>query len=68
MQLHEFLNSALKPEIYQRKGQRFMNCLRQYRPDLEAQLAGETIDPFYDDSRLGAAILWVKDNWDKEAQ
>jgi hypothetical protein len=65
MTLYEFLSKALKPEIYQRKGQRFMNTLAMHRPDLEAKLAAEGIDPFYDDSRLVAAIQWVKDNWER---
>lgn len=66
MKLHEFLDHALKPEIYQRKGQRFMNVLSAHRPDLEKRLAGEVLDPFYDDRRLHAAIQWVKDNWEDE--
>lgn len=67
MQLQEFLARALQPEIYQRKGQRFMNMLRVHRPDIEQRLYLEEINPFYDDSKLYAAIQWVKDNWDKEA-
>jgi hypothetical protein len=66
MQLQEFLARALQPEIYQRKGQRFMNMLRVHRPDIEQRLYLEEINPFYDDSKLYAAIQWVKDNWDKE--
>jgi hypothetical protein len=66
MNLQEFLAHALKPEIYQRKGQRFMNMLSTHRPDLEERLAGEVLDPFYDDRRLHAAIQWVKDNWGGE--
>lgn len=67
MKLHEFLNTALKPEIYQRKGQRFMNTLRVHRPELEQRLTGEPLDPFYDDRRLHAAIQWVKENWEKKS-
>jgi len=67
MKLHEFLNTALKPEIYQRKGQRFMNTLRVHRPDLEQRLAGEPLDPFYDDSKVPGAIQWVKENWEKKS-
>jgi len=68
MKLHEFLNHALKPEIYQRKGQRFMNVLQIHRPDLSARLTGEPLDPFYDDRKLFAAIQWVKENWDPETK
>lgn len=66
MQLQEFLARALQPEIYQRKGQRFMNMLRVHRPDIEQRLYLEEINPFYDDSKLYAAIQWVKDNWGEE--
>jgi hypothetical protein len=82
MNLYEFLAHALEPEIYQRKGQRFMNMLYEYRPDLEDELRGcdararllerelgaphRSLNPFYDDSKLPAAIQWVKDNWGEE--
>ena len=65
MKLHEFLAHALKPEIYQRKGQRFMNMLRIHRPDLEERLISTnmTLDVFYDDSKLWTAVEWVRNNW-----
>lgn len=66
MTLHEFLAHALKPEIYVRKGQRFMNMLRVHRPDLEEQIAGTENDPFYVDELLWTAVEWVKDNWGEE--
>lgn len=76
--LHAFMAHALKPEIYQRKGQRFMNCLRIYRPDLATSFfaAAHALievrraldeglrDPFYVDEALPAAIAWVRDNWE----
>lgn len=62
--LHAFMAHALKPEIYQRKGQRFMNCLQIYRPDLAAIFYPAAQDPFYDDAALPAAIAWVRDNWE----
>lgn len=68
--LHAFLSHALKPEIYQRKGQRFMNCLRIYRPDLangaeDGAACGLFTDPFYADEALPGAIAWVRDNWER---
>ena len=68
--LHEFLTIALKPEIYQRKGQRFMNMLRIHRPDLEEKLlsTNKKLDVFYDDSRLWATVKWVEENWDSETK
>ena len=70
MQLHEFLAHALKPEIYQRKGQRFMNMLSTHRPDLDELLRSTdvTLNVFYDDTKLWRAVEWVKDNWDFEAK
>lgn len=65
MKLHEFLAHALKPEIYQRKGQRFMNMLRIHRPDLEERLISTNmaLDVFYDDAKLWTAVEWVRNNW-----
>lgn len=79
--LYAFMAHALKPEIYQRKGQRFMNCLQIYRPDLAtsflnlvhtdpevrraAGLDDSLRDPFYVDEALPVAIAWVRDNWNK---
>lgn len=60
--LHAFMVHALKPEIYTSKGQRFMSCLRTYRPDL-AIAAGGPVSVA--DEALPVAIAWVRDNWDK---
>ena len=65
--LHEFLTRALKPEIYQRKGQRFANHLSLVRPDLLEALKQHNIDPFYDDSKLWAAVAYVRDNWEMQS-
>lgn len=62
--LHEFLTRALKPEIYQRKGQRFANHLHAIRPDLLDALTVRRLDPYHDDSLLNAAIAYVVDRWD----
>ena len=80
--LHAFLAHALKPEIYQRKGQRFMNCLRIYRHELHGDFCtlahtdpehrramglDESLrDPFYNDEALPGAIAWVRDNWENK--
>ena len=82
MKLHEFLAHALKPEIYQRKGQRFMNMLHEYRPDLDELLRDtdararlltrergappRTLNVYYDDTMLWRTVQWVKDNWGEE--
>ena len=62
--LHEFLTRAFKPEVHQRKGQRFANHLSLVRPDLLEGLKQRNIDPFYDDTQLWAAVAYVRDNWD----
>ena len=69
--LHTFMERALQPEIYQRKGQRFMNCLRIYRPDLATRFSldeslGRVLDPFFNDEALPGAIEWVRDNWENK--
>lgn len=66
MTLREFLTVALRPEIYQRKGQRFANHLSLVRPSLLEGLKQRNIDPFYDDTKLWAAVAYVRDAWDRQ--
>ena len=47
-----------------RKGQAFFNCLEDFRPDLAALIRGTEIDPFYDDSKVDAAIEYVVERWE----
>lgn len=68
MQLREFMAAALKPEIYQRKGQRFANQLTLHRPKLMEALREAGLDPFHDDSKLWAAVEWVKQHWEDTDQ
>lgn len=46
-----------------RKGQYFFNKLACVRKDLSDMLMEQGLDPFYNDSRLPAAIEFVKENW-----
>lgn len=46
-----------------RKGQRFLNALQEYRPDLANALTGSTIDPFHVDKNLPAAIQYIIEHW-----
>lgn len=61
--LHTFLAAALKPELYQRKGQRFANHLTIYRPELLEELKLRGLDPFYDDSKLWKAVDFIRQHW-----
>lgn len=65
MNLGEFLSFALEPPAGVRKGQRFSNELHRIKPELGAALNAADLDPFYDDSRLWAAVVYVRDNWSK---
>lgn len=64
--IDDFLDVALEPRRGLRKGQAFMNELHRESPVLYAALSGSPEDPFYDDSRLWAAVAWVRDNWGLE--
>ena len=64
MNLEEFLKEALRPNSHQRKGQLFANTLQGCRPKLMSYLIDEKLDPFYDDSKLWAAVGYVVKNWD----
>jgi len=60
--LHDFLVNALEPESHLRKGQHLMNELHRVRVDMYINVPPDP-DAFYDDSRLWAAVEWIKANW-----
>lgn len=66
MKLYDFLNMALEPAPSQRRGQWFANLLHTINPLLANRLIQEDVDPFYDDSKLWAAVEFVKENWDQK--
>lgn len=59
----DFLRTALEPSAYLRRGQAFMNSLIEVRPDLAQQLVRLNMNPFYDDSKLWAAVEHVRTHW-----
>jgi hypothetical protein len=45
-----------------RQGQALSNLLQQVRPDLAEGLTG-SLDPFYFDTRIVAALSWIAETW-----
>lgn len=43
-----------------RRGQFLVTSLREYRPDLTLP---ESVDCFYDDSKVDGALQWIAVNW-----
>jgi len=63
MKLDDFLIIALEPKRGLRRGQAFMNELYKESPILYDAIGGTPCDPYYDDSKLWAAVQWVRDSW-----
>jgi hypothetical protein len=63
VKLEAFLEACKDKPAYSREGQNFMNKLSMVRKDLGDLLMENGLDPFYDDSRLPAALAFVKANW-----
>lgn len=47
-----------------RAGQLFYNVLWDFRPGLATQIQGTELDPYYDDTRLSAFLLYVGEHWE----
>lgn len=53
---------TIHPEY--RFGLAFFTGLTEQRPDLAHRLQFDTdLDPFHDDSKLAAAVMWIEENW-----
>jgi hypothetical protein len=46
-----------------RVGQAAYNLLHENRPDLSFKIIGTHLDPFYDNSKLGAFANFIRKNW-----
>ena len=66
VKLSDFLTKALQPVADQRRGQWFANLLHALKPDLLQRMIHLDVDPFYDDSKIWAAVEFVKENWDQK--
>lgn len=55
---HHIAGFTMRDRIFmgQRVGQAFMNTLFQYDPEGYERLSGSLVDPFYDDSKIPAAL------------
>lgn len=56
-----FINYS--PESSFRKGQYFMNELYKVRSDIYSQIVGQSIDPFYNDYNIPAALEYCSLHW-----
>ena len=55
---------STSPKAHQRLGQLAMNVLGGVRPDLyEAVTFDKSIDPFYEDEKLGKFFVFLQENW-----
>lgn len=64
MKLHEFIAAAdeyVKNNPRYRKGQGYFNYLNSVRPDLAVIIVGSDNDPFYDDSKIPAMLVYIED-------
>jgi hypothetical protein len=48
----------------QRRGQAYMNVLREVRPDLYKAITATLADAFYRDELIEAMLTWVGAHWD----
>ena len=66
MALWQFMQHCIMARVQHpayRKGQAFMNLLKEHRPDLADAMHNTDNDCFYLDERYDAALKYVRENW-----
>lgn len=57
------MHAWIKSTDDQRMGQFLFNTLHAVNPELANEIRSGELDPFYDDEKVGAFLVYVLDNW-----